>query len=195
MKHNSKLLLDNRDEEDIPLDGYVGFILEMGTYLGCCNEFELLCLEYDEAIAFAERQPNHEKSTNFMSLLNSSGLAYKTIRQYKLSRESYEKAASYAKDHPQLAPVIKRNLHLLNDAEKTSKLGTKEAEVHLVKDRLKQVEGHMRDAGVLLLDECEGCGKQEKGMANCSACKKVKYCSRECQKQHWSKHKQHCVKL
>ena len=44
---------------------------------------------------------------------------------------------------------------------------------------------------------CANCGKAEAGEINlktCTACKMVKYCSRDCQRSHWPKHKKACKK-
>jgi hypothetical protein len=43
--------------------------------------------------------------------------------------------------------------------------------------------------------DCEACGKESKGEVNfkcCGHCKMVRYCSTECQKADWSKHKVVC---
>lgn len=38
--------------------------------------------------------------------------------------------------------------------------------------------------------------QQRRHLKNCARCKKISYCSRDCQMQHWkSTHKQHCPKL
>jgi hypothetical protein len=34
----------------------------------------------------------------------------------------------------------------------------------------------------------------EKGGGKCSSCKKITYCSKECQKADYKRHKEHCVK-
>src|SRR6056300_1334825 len=44
---------------------------------------------------------------------------------------------------------------------------------------------------------CANCGKAEVDdvkLKNCTACKLVKYCSVECQKNHWKQHKKACKK-
>jgi len=43
------------------------------------------------------------------------------------------------------------------------------------------------------IDHCANCGKDDVEMKLCSQCKKVGYCSRDCQRQHWvSVHKPEC---
>lgn len=39
---------------------------------------------------------------------------------------------------------------------------------------------------------CYNCKKEEKNMSTCSKCKIILYCSRECQKQDWERHKATC---
>ena len=41
---------------------------------------------------------------------------------------------------------------------------------------------------------CANCGKEEGSLKSCAACKLVKYCSRDCQASHRSKHKKECKK-
>lgn len=44
-----------------------------------------------------------------------------------------------------------------------------------------------------ILKLCRGCGKEnEKLISACTACKKVYYCSKECQKEDWKIHKKFC---
>lgn len=42
---------------------------------------------------------------------------------------------------------------------------------------------------------CEYCNKQKSKMFKCSRCLIVRYCSPECQKNHWSRHKLGCKKI
>lgn len=48
-------------------------------------------------------------------------------------------------------------------------------------------------------DICAKCGKTSKDeqppkMQKCGQCKKIYYCSSDCQRKHWKKHKEHCKK-
>ncbi len=42
-------------------------------------------------------------------------------------------------------------------------------------------------------ESCANCGEQAEKLLRCTRCKGVRYCGRECQKAHWSQHKQHCL--
>ena len=44
---------------------------------------------------------------------------------------------------------------------------------------------------------CHACQKaaQDTTLKKCSRCKKVKYCSKECQVKDWKNHKKHCRKI
>jgi hypothetical protein len=44
-----------------------------------------------------------------------------------------------------------------------------------------------------LLKECGHC-KKPNCIQKCSRCKKVYYCTKECQKSHWTEHKKVCIK-
>lgn len=67
-------------------------------------------------------------------------------------------------------------------------------------DRIRQnkddarefIRGTCKTTG--FITTCDGCGeaKEEKSLELCSACKKVHYCSIECQKAHWPQHKACC---
>ncbi len=45
------------------------------------------------------------------------------------------------------------------------------------------------------IKECEYCNKQNGNLKICGNCKKVRYCSNMCQRQHLKLHKKVCVKL
>ncbi|KAI1149109.1 hypothetical protein F4825DRAFT_469448 [Nemania diffusa] len=51
-------------------------------------------------------------------------------------------------------------------------------------------------AGASSGEGCQSCGKDKQedgsGLLNCTGCRKVKYCSRECQRADWKKHKPVC---
>ena len=44
-------------------------------------------------------------------------------------------------------------------------------------------------------DFCGNCGKASVPLLRCSSCARTKYCTPECQKQHWSVHKSKCQVL
>lgn len=44
------------------------------------------------------------------------------------------------------------------------------------------------------LHQCAKCAQSPASLLFCGRCKAVRYCSRECQKQDWSRHKQNCHK-
>ncbi len=46
----------------------------------------------------------------------------------------------------------------------------------------------------ITLQDCGNCGVSKPNMSQCSACKAVHYCSRECQKKNWALHKKVCKK-
>lgn len=41
---------------------------------------------------------------------------------------------------------------------------------------------------------CERCEKTGQSFPRCSRCKEVYYCSQDCQRKDWSKHKKECVR-
>ena len=41
---------------------------------------------------------------------------------------------------------------------------------------------------------CDNCGNRLKPLSKCTGCRKVSYCSRECQVQAWKEHKSECKK-
>lgn len=41
--------------------------------------------------------------------------------------------------------------------------------------------------------KCTNCGQSSEHMKKCAGCGKTRYCSRNCQKQHWKQHKPHCT--
>lgn len=44
----------------------------------------------------------------------------------------------------------------------------------------------------LVRDRCRGCGKSCASLHRCSACKSARYCSRNCQREHWKLHRSVC---
>ncbi|CAI8054987.1 hypothetical protein GBAR_LOCUS30006 [Geodia barretti] len=47
--------------------------------------------------------------------------------------------------------------------------------------------------GTRLKGKCTNCGKSTGHMKKCASCGRPRYCSRECQKQHWKVHKPDCI--
>ncbi|KAF8639288.1 hypothetical protein AX17_001599 [Amanita inopinata Kibby_2008] len=41
--------------------------------------------------------------------------------------------------------------------------------------------------------KCDGCGAGNARLKNCAKCQVARYCSKECQKQHWPTHKKTCI--
>lgn len=40
---------------------------------------------------------------------------------------------------------------------------------------------------------CSACGSREKKVHRCSRCRSARYCSKECQRADWAKHKTECA--
>ncbi|KAL0488889.1 hypothetical protein AKO1_015031 [Acrasis kona] len=79
---------------------------------------------------------------------------------------------------------------------KASRMGVQDARGFLSKLTLIRKKFKEEDDKIVLY-HCATCNKPEKPeerLRNCSACKKVKYCSRECQVQDWKEHKLVCTK-
>lgn len=51
----------------------------------------------------------------------------------------------------------------------------------------------MRSMGESRHCVCDGCGQKALGLRRCSRCRKVAYCSTECQKANWKAHKPECT--
>ena len=67
--------------------------------------------------------------------------------------------------------------------------------LELIKVHSLEVGAVKVDSARVRLHECGLCKKKETSLGefmNCSRCKKVAYCGRECQKQHWKTHKSNC---
>ncbi len=78
-----------------------------------------------------------------------------------------------------------RSLDKLSDAMILEVVKAHSMECRAVKADLARVQLH----------ECGLCEKKETSCGefmNCSRCKKVAYCGRECQKKHWKVHKREC---
>ncbi len=56
-----------------------------------------------------------------------------------------------------------------------------------------QEGGHEEIVKLLSQKKCAACSSTEKGLGQCSGCKKVYYCSPACQKQDWPQHKKVCA--
>eukprot|EP01102_Stenamoeba_stenopodia_P019706 TRINITY_DN7500_c0_g1_i1.p1 TRINITY_DN7500_c0_g1~~TRINITY_DN7500_c0_g1_i1.p1 ORF type:complete len:362 (+),score=58.65 TRINITY_DN7500_c0_g1_i1:313-1398(+) len=74
-KHILMLMSEHLSTIDAALD----MALRMGTMLGSCDEFELLCDEFSEILEWAE-QHNGKASDRYVHVMNFLGLAYKTTR-------------------------------------------------------------------------------------------------------------------
>jgi hypothetical protein len=49
------------------------------------------------------------------------------------------------------------------------------------------------DRGIQICRKCEKCDDASERFKQCSRCKVAYYCTRDCQKNHWSVHKKECV--
>jgi hypothetical protein len=57
----------------------------------------------------------------------------------------------------------------------------------------------MATAAAAGMDECRVCGRDKarngtSGLLICGRCRRIKYCSRECQREDWKEHKKWCAK-
>lgn len=112
---------------------------------------------------------NHSCSPNSAWLINRNQSAIFCATAIKDIREGQEIFISYF-GHDQNVPTSKRRDYLLEYYQFTCNC-----------DRCTQVK------------DCYMCEGESKYF--CSRCKKVKYCSAECQKKHWTTHKTECVPI
>ena len=70
---------------------------------------------------------------------------------------------------------------------------TVETKTEAKKESKDEVKEEVKKQEVIPTGDCAVCEKLAKCL--CSGCKHVFYCSRECQKKHWSSHKEECKTL
>jgi hypothetical protein len=58
----------------------------------------------------------------------------------------------------------------------------------------KDLKGQCAKDSVATTATCDNCGARSEAVKFCAACRMTKYCSRECQKNHWRVHKHHCTR-
>lgn len=83
-------------------------------------------------------------------------------------------------------------------------MNTKQSDLDAIRDitGIKYTDDELREVLDLIgltnpaprdLRRCEGCLKTDvEKLYCCAKCKKARYCSKECQKKHWSSHKRFC---
>ena len=64
----------------------------------------------------------------------------------------------------------------------------------IAKQKINQLKQYVKRKLNLFNDACQVCGKAEK-LSACSGCKLIKYCSKDCQKDNWPRHKKLCPSL
>ena len=52
---------------------------------------------------------------------------------------------------------------------------------------------HLRQSEPKNLSSCAACGTTTEKLLQCSRCKVARYCSQQCQKNHWAQHKPLCI--
>jgi hypothetical protein len=119
---------------------------------------------------------------------------------------------TWSTDNPEFATAMEASLRLQGVKEDLCHVGvcsSEEKEVveevwsgllgRLIESVSEDAKMEKRQAEVQPRDstQCHSCGKTSGTIAgslkNCSACKKAWYCSTDCQKQHWKRHKPTCL--
>ena len=99
------------------------------------------------------------------------------------------------KKHP-LAPRLKNMLILttylspLYEVD-VSKESWEETIAKMIEDMAKT--GFPSEPEIVQKQKCMKCGLEGESVRRCSRCKKISYCSPECQRADWKQHKKNCV--
>jgi 2-polyprenyl-3-methyl-5-hydroxy-6-metoxy-1,4-benzoquinol methylase len=76
---------------------------------------------------------------------------------------------------------------LLCDADHYSQL--------IKKHSKEEKQAQQKSCSVVKGEECDNCNNSFEELKSCSKCRKAKYCTKQCQREHWRVHKLVCVKM